>query len=249
MLESATDGRTSTMMEDGTIDYSRYSSSDLEDVLAHIDSGTNPLNHRNLIAEIESRRRDPAYRGMVERAAQSRTSAGSPYATIPRRIVAAFIDSFMLAPASLIWVLWSMNSSTAVYVACALLHQALWYSYSIIGHGMYGRTIGKWIAGVRLLHHVGGPVTMKQAFLRDSPGVLLAVTYIAWYARPLMGLPDGARSWQIEMFLTFVGTVWFLLEIGSALFHPKRRALHDLIAGTVVEKTSFPWSSGSDRVS
>jgi hypothetical protein len=34
--------------------------------------------------------------------------------------------------------------------------------------------------------------------------------------------------------LAFAGLAWFLLEIGTAFINPKRRAVHDLIAKTVV---------------
>ena len=36
------------------------------------------------------------------------------------------------------------------------------------------------------------------------------------------------------MILVLAGLGWFLLEIGTTFINPKRRAVHDLIANTVV---------------
>ena len=94
---------------------------------------------------------------------------------------------------------------TAGYVAVAavaLLNFGLVASLS-------GRTLGKWLAGLRIERKDGEPLSFGRALVRHLVGY------------PLTLLTLGAG---------------FLL----AAFHPQGRALHDLLAGTVVVRSRQP---------
>jgi uncharacterized RDD family membrane protein YckC len=43
----------------------------------------------------------------------------------------------------------------------------------------------------------------------------------------------------VENYLSWLSIAWFLLEIVTMLTNEKRRALHDMIAGSVVIKEEF----------
>lgn len=75
--------------------------------------------------------------------------------------------------------------------------------------GLSGRTLGKWIAGIRIERRDGVPLSFGRALLRHLVG----------YPLTLLTLGVG-----------------FLL----AAFSPQGRALHDLIAGTVVVRSRGP---------
>jgi uncharacterized RDD family membrane protein YckC len=75
--------------------------------------------------------------------------------------------------------------------------------------GVSERTLGKWVAGLRIERRDGEPLSFARALLRHLVGYPLTL-------------------------LTF--GVGFLL----AAFHPQGRALHDLLAGTVVVRSRSP---------
>jgi uncharacterized RDD family membrane protein YckC len=72
--------------------------------------------------------------------------------------------------------------------------------------GISGRTLGKWVAGLRIERLDGEPLSFARALLRHLVG----------YPLTLLTLGLG-----------------FLV----AAFHPQGRALHDLLAGTVVVRS------------
>ncbi len=72
--------------------------------------------------------------------------------------------------------------------------------------GLSGRTLGKWVAGLRIERRDGGPLSFGRALLR----------HLAGYPLTLLTLGTG-----------------FLL----AAFNSEGRALHDLLAGTVVVRS------------
>ena len=75
--------------------------------------------------------------------------------------------------------------------------------------GLSGRTLGKWIAGLRIERRDGEPLSFGRALVRHTVG----------YALTLATLGLG-----------------FLL----AAFHTQGRALHDLLAGTIVVRSRAP---------
>jgi uncharacterized RDD family membrane protein YckC len=75
--------------------------------------------------------------------------------------------------------------------------------------GVSGRTLGKWVAGLRIERRDGEPLSFARALLRHLVG----------YPLTLLTLGVG-----------------FLV----AAFHPQGRALHDLLAGTVVVRSRGP---------
>lgn len=75
--------------------------------------------------------------------------------------------------------------------------------------GISGRTLGKWVAGLRIERRDGEPLSFVRALLRHLLG----------YPLTLVTLGLG-----------------FLV----AAFHPQGRALHDLLAGTVVVRSRGP---------
>ena len=91
---------------------------------------------------------------------------------------------------------------TAGYVSVA----AVAFLNFVVMANLSGRTLGKWISGLRIERRDGEPLSVRRALLRHLVGY------------PLTLLTLGAG---------------FLL----AAFHPQGRALHDLLAGTVVVRS------------
>lgn len=121
--------------------------------------------------------------------------------------------------------------------------------YSIYCHGRFGRTLGKRIMRIRVVKTNGAAISWREAWLRNSVevgGAVFAVigTFIAlatiphweyydvdWYQRGLnlRAYEPDWLAWTEPAMRT-----WALSEIVVMLFNEQRRALHDMIAGTIV---------------
>ena len=112
--------------------------------------------------------------------------------------------------------------------------------YSILMHGWGGQTVGKMLCKVKVVDISERPLTMKQAFLRDSIGIVYAAAGVGFLLMNLdlyaeMNLsPSTAPISNVMWLLISLNVTWFLLELITMLTNRKRRALHDYVAGSVV---------------
>ena len=170
------------------------------------------------------------------------------YATFSQRFAAMWIDLLVFVP--LILVYHSLESvSQRDALVFSILHVALGQAYSIYGHGRFGKTVGKWAMGIRVVRVTGEPLRWREAWLRSAVDLCFAVvtslgwiaTFIAIADSKYYGLGWSARAalrtahepaWSV--WAAKVSVAWFLSEFVTMLFNKQRRALHDFIAGTVV---------------
>jgi uncharacterized RDD family membrane protein YckC len=114
--------------------------------------------------------------------------------------------------------------------------------YSVALHAYRGQTVGKKVTNVKVMDVSEQRIpSLTQALLRDIGTIVsstLALIYVIYlvvshrYSEPL----SASSHWPIFA-LGFTNLGWFLLEITTMLTNSKRRAFHDLIAGTVVVRT------------
>jgi len=91
-------------------------------------------------------------------------------------------------------------------------------------------------------------ISFWQAWLREGIPTVLSIGFLVYEISALLsdgvspnalvrgeGLPKGTLFWL----LTSVPLLWFLAEIVTMLTNARRRALHDLIAGTVIVRTNI----------
>jgi uncharacterized RDD family membrane protein YckC len=121
--------------------------------------------------------------------------------------------------------------------------------YFILGHRLFGRTLGKWLLGLQVTGREGERVGWKAAVVRFAVAawgllawaLLAGVIYLVHRHQALafqmdrltwrqLGLPVLYTALAAAVFVAYLGG--FLL----AAFHPQRRALHDLAAGTEVRR-------------
>jgi hypothetical protein len=84
---------------------------------------------------------------------------------------------------------------------------------------------------------------MRQAFLRDSVPIVLTVFLLLFAIEPMLSDRPSELKWgdsKIPLYLSMANLTWLLLELGTMLTNAKRRAIHDLIAGSVVVRRSNP---------
>jgi len=173
------------------------------------------------------------------------------YQTFVLRFAAGFIDGLILMPIDLVdyWAFAPERPIGLVIVWALISFPSLWL-YSVLMHGFYGQTIGKRLAGVKVLDVSERPISMRQAFLRDSVyiGLNTIGLFRFLYFRLVGELPDTQMMNIVGYLVGYAALGWFLLEILTTLTNKKRRALHDFIAGTVVVRTEYIGRSESGEI-
>lgn len=160
------------------------------------------------------------------------------YRTLLRRVGASMVDALLLAP--LTYVAISVVPELAGLLASAVtaLLTIAELAYSVVGHALFGRTVGKKAFGVQVLDLRGELPGWSRAALRDAlPIVAAGVSIVRELSAPA---PDPSRSPDATgpTAVESVFLLWAALEVVTMLTNRRRRALHDLIAGTVVIRRS-----------
>jgi len=114
-----------------------------------------------------------------------------------------------------------------------------------------GASVGKRGCGLEVRRLDGEAIGYREALLRYAPRALAGVT---WYYARVLGalaineadyaaardkerlLDDAMPDWTMTAALAI--TTWLCLNMIVTYLHPRRRALHDFIAGTVVVNSS-----------
>lgn len=122
-------------------------------------------------------------------------------------------------------------------IPVALVFQYFYFlSYSVICHGLYGKTLGKLATGIVVRDaKAEQSIGFKHALLRDS--VPLVIALIVFITVLFAYVEGGYLTKAQQNLIVWVGSfqgIWFLLELITMLLNSKRRALHDFIGGTVV---------------
>jgi len=134
-----------------------------------------------------------------------------------------------------------------VFVYFLLTLQLSWL-YTTVLHGWRGQTVGKMLLGVRVVRSdTRGQLGWPRAVLRDLPIIVLvacaSVVWVYWNVAYFAGQESGEIDQSAEQLFAVIANadiLWFLLEVGTMIAHPQRRALHDLIAGSVVIQVEPP---------
>lgn len=170
------------------------------------------------------------------------------YASFLSRFGALLIDDLVTAPVLLLPFL-ARSWPTMLAVLAVLLRAAAIPAYNIFCHGRYGQTVGKRVFGIRVHLVSGAAITWRAAWIRHSPDVVIAALWAFGVAHVIaardpaslaeLTYPAWERTIRAER-LAFVrwtdigAQIWVWSEVVIMLLNKQRRALHDLIAGTVV---------------
>jgi len=170
------------------------------------------------------------------------------YATFWLRLGAGAIDFGLNLVATLaIGLLASQSKSLAL-----MLMPALWLAaavYEPVLHAKFGATLGKYVLGIRVVNLCGQPIKWSAAVLRSAISIALSAYWIYCTGSALFNLPSQefhGQGWSdlfqtlrhdfpphYEQFEPYLG-IWFWSEFATMLLNPRRRAIHDYMAGTVV---------------
>lgn len=163
------------------------------------------------------------------------------YQTFFPRFIASIIDSIVLWPIGFLLEYLMQIDILFLVLFLTLLNKLMPFMYSIFCHGKYGQTVGKYAMNVIVIdagEQKG--IDFRQAILRDAVPVALMVILFA-FSIVLMDYEQSHEDFMsnIDVLLPMIiisslSFLWSILEILSMLTNEKSRALHDLIAGTVV---------------
>ncbi len=97
----------------------------------------------------------------------------------------------------------TMENSSGLYFILTLASIVLSAAYFVIFHSLDGRTIGKWIFGLRVIGAENGDVTASQAFLRWLAAVgfapiLLGFLWVIWSREKRAWHDIIAQTWVIR---------------------------------------------------
>jgi uncharacterized RDD family membrane protein YckC len=158
------------------------------------------------------------------------------YQTFGKRFLAALFDGILFIPLSILHYYIVDFGQNSFILLSLVLQTIVWTLYLVIGHGKYGQTVGKKVMGIIVLdldeiNHIG----FKRAFLRESVWFSITVVtyaYSFFSNHPITG--DLGQGFSTEDYLGFISIGWLVVELVSMSFNSKRRAIHDLMARSVV---------------
>jgi len=175
------------------------------------------------------------------------------YAGFGSRFASLILDFLIVIPVViLILYLNGLSVNAFFYTLIPNLLFGLWFQIYL--PKKYGGTPGKLIMGIKIIQINGKPIDWKEAFLRHS--VLLVLTLfssilmvvcllkadetvyndLGWIQRSqyLMSL-----SPIFFLIYTWASNIWIYSEFIVLLTNPRKRAVHDYIAGTVIVKQIY----------
>jgi uncharacterized RDD family membrane protein YckC len=159
------------------------------------------------------------------------------YQTFWRRVAAMAIDAVVLTPVMglSLFLMWRGMSFTT-YCLMRILGTIAGCLYWIGMHGRYGQTLGKMVAGVKVLKMDDQPICYGVAAVRYLPflvvGLTAAIAMTSFVSG--RGLITFNSMQHTPRWPNFVKWVWTLAEVITLASNPMRRAIHDFIAGTKV---------------
>ena len=145
------------------------------------------------------------------------------------------MDSILLLPVGVLLTQFAYGGAeywlrTTAYILAVCLP----YAYSIAMHVLRGQTVGKILCRV-----VVRDVTLQK--IRLSNAVRRDLVPIVATAAMLIGQYTGQDPLLVDRFAALMNSffiVWTALELLTMLFSDRRRALHDVIGGTVVVRVA-----------
>jgi uncharacterized RDD family membrane protein YckC len=140
----------------------------------------------------------------------------APVAEPAQRLVARIVDTALVALPVVLVTRATLPRVTAEIVASIGLAFLL-VVYDSVQHACWGQTLGKRLTGIRVL-----PVSGEGPRPSPSQALMRGAVY---------ALPIAARS--VPVLSVLAGAFW-VANVGLLLERPRRQALHDRLAGTMV---------------
>ncbi len=171
------------------------------------------------------------------------------YSTFSPRFWSGFVDGCVMWPITFgTSALLTLDVPRLLAVVLVIVQSLSWGLYTVLMHGYFGQTLGKMVTKVRVVDfRTEQCLSWRQAWLREGIPIVLSLGLLGFQISQILTgrlTPEAiargedlTTTYKEVPFLFAVPALWFLAEILTMLASEKRRALHDLIAGTVVVRT------------
>jgi uncharacterized RDD family membrane protein YckC len=163
------------------------------------------------------------------------------YKTFGPRFWAGFIDGLVFLPIGFFDNYLSAPArGPIILISWAIVSYSAYWLYSVSLHARYGQTIGKKAMHVKVMDVSEERIpSLGQAFLRDVGYIVINISALIYIVAAHKYVTGSEQVNSLPgMVLEFASFGWLLLEVVTMLTNSKRRAIHDLIAKTVVLKVA-----------
>ncbi len=145
--------------------------------------------------------------------------------------------------------MFAMYGSIASYAIFSVLLTVLLNAYYIYFYGRWGASLGKMACRIKVVSEDGSPINYRQSFYRCFPYLLYSVLPLVAMFLSFSSLSEDAYSGLqtleekaaylapdlvFSIWLGFVSNGYCVVAIIVLLFNPRKRTIHDFIAGTMV---------------
>lgn len=170
------------------------------------------------------------------------------YAGFWRRLLAMLVEMAIWIPISFLTLRWGW-SSHIMLIPFSVFGLLLGTSYNFYFMRRWGQTIGKMVAGIRVVTVELAPLGWPHIIKRYSVDFIFGLLTTIATTTALLQVPEvelnqltflkmGEKLVEFRpRYLDWVNPmqqIWFWSELVVLLLNKKKRALHDFIAGTVV---------------
>ncbi|MEQ1641985.1 MAG: RDD family protein [Pyrinomonadaceae bacterium] len=166
------------------------------------------------------------------------------YQTFGKRFIASIVDTLVFSPL-IIFYFWIGAEGTygAVYIVSSIVGSLIGLSYNVLMHWAYGQTLGKMAVKVKVVDSLTErPISLSQALLRDIVNIASEAIRFAMFGYLLfLGLSMVSEPFaSLDLYASLLFLAWYIVNTVVCLKHPKNRAIHDMIATTVVVRLDIP---------
>lgn len=172
------------------------------------------------------------------------------YAGFWQRLGAYVIDGLIVGPVGRLLLFAACYIFGHFVLPIAIfINNTVFFLYRPWCHANWGKTLGKWCLRIRVIRLDGGALSWPQALLREIFFVpefifgLIAVGLVLRHSSEVgsyfafKSLMTTFCHGQASLPFQILGVYVFVITVVQASFvilHPQHRALHDIIAGTIV---------------
>ncbi len=161
----------------------------------------------------------------------------NPYSTFWPRFIAPWIDMVILWPVVRllpIFMIYFLDLSAKESSMVLISASAIIPLYFIFSHGAYGATLGKFVTKAVLVDDkTKSRSNYGQAILRDCLPIVLSIGWAIW----AFGFQGTEHPW-VEPYAHYIIPIiygaWYVIELITFPVNPKRKAIQDLMAKTVL---------------
>jgi uncharacterized RDD family membrane protein YckC len=157
------------------------------------------------------------------------------YKTFVQRWAAAIIDGIVFFPVFLIVTNLIEGHDTVGFISRTILLNVIWIAYSAGMHAKYGQTLGKMASNVKV-YSLDEKTLLRydKALMREIIQIAICLLGLLYVLTRYRGIYEDDPETVYNYFTFYPSLISTIVELVTIFSNPKRRALHDYFAESVV---------------